>query len=225
VLGRFEELEQPFYALKGRSDIWLLFPTVAVPAKGIASARVCPFGVARSRFTGFPHTEHINTLETAKKVAWQMQELDFESEYKRTHKQLKSPFVSVDFAQCPVETSLGILGKKWTMAIIRDIGAYGVDRFSRLLESLHGIPSKVLATRLKQLEEEGFIQKYVEKSIPPKIVRWSLTEKGIDAIRVGMMLAVFGSKWYATRIFEDKRPRKMTEIYSRQGIELFMKDI
>jgi DNA-binding HxlR family transcriptional regulator len=153
-----------------------------------------------------------------------LQELGFESKYRRSHKQLKSPFVDVDFAQCPVETSLGVLGKKWTMAIIRDIGAYGVDRFNRLLKSLPGIPTKVLATRLRQLEQEGFIKKYVEKSVPPKIVRWSLTEKGVDAIRVAMMLAVFGSKWYADRVFDDKRPRRMTEIYNRQGIELLMKD-
>jgi DNA-binding HxlR family transcriptional regulator len=154
----------------------------------------------------------------------QQQEFGTESDYRRTHKQLKSPFVNIDFAQCPVENSLGILGKKWTLAIIRDIGAYGVDRFNRLMKSLPGIPSKVLATRLKQLEGEGFIQKYVEKSVPPKIVRWSLTEKGVDAIRVGMMMAIFSSKWYADRIFDDKRPRRMSEIYNRQGIELLMKD-
>jgi DNA-binding HxlR family transcriptional regulator len=154
----------------------------------------------------------------------QKPELALETEYRRTHKHLKSPYVQIDFADCPVETSLGIFGKKWTIAIIRDVGAYGVDRFSSLLRSLHGIPPKVLATRLKQLEQEGFIQKYVEKSVPPKIVRWSLTEKGIDAIRVGMMLAVFGSKWYADRVFEDKKPRKMSEIYSREGIQLFMQD-
>ncbi len=133
--------------------------------------------------------------------------------------------MQIDFADCPVETSLGILGKKWTIAIIRDIGAYGVDRFSGLLRSLSGIPPKVLATRLKRLEQEGFIQKLVERSVPPKIVRWSLTEKGIDAIRVGMMFAVFGSKWYADTVFDDKRSRKMSEIYSREGIQLFMKDL
>jgi len=48
--------------------------------------------------------------------------------------------------------------------------------------------------------------------------------EGVDAIRVGMMLAMFGSKWCADKIFDDKRPRKMTEIYNRQGIELLMKD-
>jgi DNA-binding HxlR family transcriptional regulator len=155
----------------------------------------------------------------------QKQELVTETEYRRSHKNLKSRYVKVDFANCPVETSLGILGKKWTMAIIRDIGAYGVDRFNRLLKSLPGIPPKVLATRLKELEEESFLQKYVEKEVPPRIVRWSLTEKGIDAIRIGMMLGAFGSKWYADRVFEDKKPRGTSEVYSREGMELLMKDL
>jgi DNA-binding HxlR family transcriptional regulator len=154
----------------------------------------------------------------------QRQELTSESEYRRTHKNLKSPFVKVEFADCPVETSLGVLGKKWTMAIIRDIGAYGVDRFSGLRRSLAGIPPKVLATRLKQLENEGFIAKRVERNVPPRVVRWSLSEMGVDAMRIGMMLAVFGSKWYARRVFDDQRPRKMNEVYTREGIELFMKD-
>ena len=132
--------------------------------------------------------------------------------------------MSVDFADCPVEISLGIPGKKWTMAIIRDIGAYGVDRFNRLLKSLPGIPHKVLAMRLKQLEHEGFIKKYIEKSVPPKVIRWSLTEKGVDAIRIGMILGAFGSKWYADRVFDDKRPRKLSEVYSNEGIKFLMKE-
>jgi DNA-binding HxlR family transcriptional regulator len=155
-----------------------------------------------------------------------MQELSFESEFRRTHKNLETRYKNPDvtYVNCPVEASLGVLGKKWTIVIIRDIGVYGRDRFSRLLNSLSGIPPKVLATRLKQLEQEGFIEKYVEKRIPPKIVRWSLTEKGIDAIRIGMMLAAFGSKWHADTVFDDKRPRKMHEIFNREGMELLTKD-
>lgn len=152
-----------------------------------------------------------------------MQVLSTQTEYRKSHKDLRSPFVNLDFMNCPVETSLGILGKKWTLVIIRDIGAYGVNRFNRLRKSLPGIPSKILAMRLKQLEQEGFVLKTVEKDIPPKIVRWSLTEKGVDALRVGMILGAFGSRWYPDRIFDDKRPRKMSEIYSREGLELFMK--
>jgi DNA-binding HxlR family transcriptional regulator len=154
----------------------------------------------------------------------QKQQLGFESEYRKSHKNLKSAFVNTDFADCPVEISLGVLGKKWTMAIIRDIGAYGVDRFSQLLKSVSGIPQKVLAVRLKQLEEEGFIKKYVEKTVPPRVVRWSLTEKGTDAIRIGMMLGGFGSRWYADRVFDDKKPRMMSQVYSQEGLQFLLRD-
>ncbi len=148
-----------------------------------------------------------------------------ESDFRASHKHLKSPLLKIDFLNCPVETSLGILGKKWTLVIIRDIGAYGVDRFSGLRRSLPGIPSKVLATRLKQLEREGFLRRSVEKSTPPKVVRWSLTEKGTDAIRVGMALSAFGSRWCADRIFEDRRPRRLSELYTPEGLELFLRDL
>ena len=110
------------------------------------------------------------------------------------------------------------------MSIIRDIGVYNIDRFNQLLKSMPGIPSKVLATRLKQLERDGFLARTVERAIPPQIVRWSLTEKGIDAARVGMMMAAFGCKWHADKVFDDKRPRKMHEIYNSEGMQLLTKD-
>lgn len=118
---------------------------------------------------------------------------------------------------------MGILGKKWTLLIVRDIGAYGVDRFSRLRKSLPQIPPKVLATRLKQLEREGFVRQRVERDTPPRVVRWSLTEKGVDAIRVGMVMSAFGSRWCAASIFADGRSRTMREMYSPDALELFLK--
>lgn len=153
-----------------------------------------------------------------------MQELSLESPFRRTHKNLVSRYLNpeLDFADCPVEATLGVLGKKWTILILRDIGLYDRDRFSKLLKSLPGIPSKVLATRLKELEEEGFVERTVEKSRPPKLVRWSLKEKGFDAIRIGMMVGAFGAKWHADRVFHDKRPRTIRELYDREGLELLM---
>ena len=153
-----------------------------------------------------------------------MQVLSQESGFRRTHRSFQPKFVNVEFADCPVETSLDILGKKWAMSIVRDVGFYGIDRFNMLLKSLPGIPSKVLATRLKQLEKDGFLIRNVEKAVPPRVVHWSLTEKGVDAARVGMMMAAFSCKWNADKVFDDKRPRKMHEIYNREGMELLMKD-
>jgi DNA-binding HxlR family transcriptional regulator len=154
-----------------------------------------------------------------------LQQLYAESEFRRTHKNLETRYLLYnDFADCPVQASLGLLGKKWTILILRDIGMYGRDRFHLLMKSLPSIPQKMLATRLKQLEQEGFIKKRVEKTNPPKIIRWSLTEKGLDSIRIGMMVGIFGAKWHADRVFPDKRPRKIQEIYDQEGLELLTRD-
>ena len=154
-----------------------------------------------------------------------MQELTLETPFRKTHKNLESRYLNptLEFADCPVEATLGVLGKKWTILIIRDIGVYARDRFNRLLKSLPGIPPKMLATRLKELEKEGFVEKYIERSRPPKVIRWSLTEKGLDAIRIGMMVGAFGAKWHSDRVFYDKRPRTIRELYDDEGIELLMR--
>ena len=68
-------------------------------------------------------------------------------------------YLKFRFVDCPVEECIGILGKKWTVLIIRDIAIYGRSRFNELIKSLPGIPPKVLASRLKQLEREGFVKK------------------------------------------------------------------
>ena len=45
------------------------------------------------------------------------------------------------------------------------------------------------------------------------IVRWRLTDKGKDTLPILMQLVAFGSKWYSDVVFEDKKPRKLTEIF------------
>ncbi|MGZ5499766.1 MAG: winged helix-turn-helix transcriptional regulator [Nitrososphaeraceae archaeon] len=118
----------------------------------------------------------------------------------------------VKFVNCPIRTSLGVLGKKWTILIIRDIGVRKIGRFNRLLESILGLTPRVLSVRLKELEKEGLIE-CVEKKKSPMMVLWRLTEKGKDTLPILMQMVVFASKWYADVIFEDKRPRKFSEIF------------
>jgi DNA-binding HxlR family transcriptional regulator len=118
----------------------------------------------------------------------------------------------VSFIKCPIKTSLGVLGKKWTMLIIRDIGVYKITRFNRLLESIPGLTPRVLSMRLNELEKEGFIECAEEKR-SPMIVRWRLTDKGKDTLPILMQLVAFGSKWYSDVIFEDKMPRELTDIF------------
>lgn len=150
-----------------------------------------------------------------------------ESEFRRTHERLPHRFLraKINFADCPVESSLGVLGRKWAVVILRDIGIYGQDRFSLLHKSLPGMPQKVLGTRLRELEMDGLLARKVEKSTPPKVVRWTLTERGYDALRIGILLSAYGAKWHADRVFDDGVPRTLQQLYNAQGIKLLLSGI
>ena len=120
----------------------------------------------------------------------------------------------VKFQMCPIKASMGVLGRKWAMLVLRDIGFRKIDRFNRLLESIPGLTPRVLSMRLKELEQDGIIEK-TENGTTPASLRWTLTEKGRDTLPILMRFIAFGSKWYANEVFEDKTPRSIQEIFTR----------
>ena len=130
----------------------------------------------------------------------------------------------VKFLQCPIRTSLGVLGKKWTMLILRDIGLLKIVRFNRILESIPGLTPRVLSWRLRELEDEGYIE-CVEGKGQSLMVVWRLTEKGRDTMPILIQLTAFGSKWHADVVFEDKRPRSLNEIFPQPEARKMMRGI
>ena len=58
--------------------------------------------------------------------------------------------------QCPVETTLMLIGDKWKVLILRDL-ASGTKRFGELKKSLGNISQKVLTTQLRDMEKNGLI--------------------------------------------------------------------
>jgi len=117
------------------------------------------------------------------------------------------------FKNCPIQATLGVLGKKWTLLILHDIGLLKISRFNQILATLPGLAPKVLATRLKELEREGFIER-LESTRNPIVVRWGVTEKGKDTLPILMRYVAFGSRWYADAVFPDKAPRTLSELFS-----------
>jgi DNA-binding HxlR family transcriptional regulator len=117
------------------------------------------------------------------------------------------------YSNCPIQTSLGVLGKKWTLLILHDIGFNKINRFNQILETLPGLVPKVLSTRLKELEAEGFIER-TERQRNPMVVRWGLTQKGNDTLPILMRFIAFGSKWYPDIVFPDKTPRTLSELFT-----------
>ena len=90
---------------------------------------------------------------------------------------------------------LAALGKKWSFHILRDIGMLQIDRFNQILRSLPGLTPRVLIMRLNELELCGLIQPIAIKQ-KPNLVRWVLTEKGMDAVPILRGYTSYLAKWY-----------------------------
>ena len=79
---------------------------------------------------------------------------------------------------CPVELTVGLIGDKWKILIIRDL-LTGTKRFGELKKSITGITQKVLTTNLRQMESSGLVKRKVYPEVPPR-VEYSLTETGLS---------------------------------------------
>ena len=77
---------------------------------------------------------------------------------------------------CPVEITMGLIGDKWKVLIIRDL-LTGTKRFGELKKSLDGITQKVLTNNLRQMESSGLVLRKVYAEVPPK-VEYSLSDTG-----------------------------------------------
>lgn len=77
---------------------------------------------------------------------------------------------------CLIAQTLGVLGDRWTLLILRDLMA-GLHRYSDILENCAGMSPNVLSDRLKRLEADGLIDRQYFRELPPR-VEYTLTEKG-----------------------------------------------
>lgn len=77
---------------------------------------------------------------------------------------------------CPVATTVGLIGNKWKLLIIRDL-LTGTKRFGELRKSVTGISQKVLTDNLRSLEEDGLLTRKIYAEVPPR-VEYTLSELG-----------------------------------------------
>jgi DNA-binding HxlR family transcriptional regulator len=132
------------------------------------------------------------------------------------------PELKIMFNSCPVEATMGVLGRKWALLVLRDIGLYRKQRFNEMLKITPGLTKRVLSMRLRELSREGYIE-VVERG--RSYSKWDLTEKGRDVLPVLMALVQFGSKWYADRVFSDKTPRALEDVFHGSYIRKIMKNL
>src|SRR4051812_41737101 len=81
-------------------------------------------------------------------------------------------------SQCRAfQEAIDLLGRPWT-ALLLNVLQEGPLRFNELAAEAKGLSSKVLSTRLKELEKKGLIQRQVDAG-PPVRVAYRLTKKGL----------------------------------------------
>ena len=101
--------------------------------------------------------------------------------------------MSKTYTSCPVEYTASIISNKWKVLILRDL-ITGTKRYNELNRLVVGISAKVLTENLKDLEQDGIINRKVYPQVPPK-VEYSLTAKGLELKDVIDKMKEFGMKY------------------------------
>lgn len=78
--------------------------------------------------------------------------------------------------RCPLARALDVVGERWSPLIVREL-SLGPRRYSDLLHGLPGIPTNLLAGRLRDLQDAAVITK---RTLPPPtaVTVYELTEAG-----------------------------------------------
>lgn len=78
--------------------------------------------------------------------------------------------------ECPVATTVSLIGSKWKLLIMRNLLARPW-RFNELQKSIDGISQKALTEALRSMEADGIVSRTVYPEVPPR-VEYALTELG-----------------------------------------------
>jgi DNA-binding HxlR family transcriptional regulator/putative sterol carrier protein len=93
---------------------------------------------------------------------------------------------------CGLARALELVGGRWALLVVRDL-LTGPKRFSELQEGLHGIPTNVLTSRLRELEEAGIVERRVQAH-PGGGVAYALTDYGQELEEPVLRLGFWGAK-------------------------------
>jgi DNA-binding HxlR family transcriptional regulator len=93
---------------------------------------------------------------------------------------------------CGLARALDLVGGRWALLVVRDL-LTGPKRFSELQEGLHGIPTNVLTSRLRELEEAGIVERRVQAH-PGGGVAYALTAYGLELEEPVLRLGFWGAK-------------------------------
>lgn len=102
---------------------------------------------------------------------------------------------------CALARALDVVGERWTLLLVRELCA-GPRRYGELQAGLPGIGTNLLAARLKQLEEDGVVQR--ARAGEAIGTAYQLTERGRELEPIVEALGAWGLDRLGARTEDDR---------------------
>lgn len=74
----------------------------------------------------------------------------------------------LDAAFCPVTATMEVIRGKWKPIILWRVCS-GVHRFGELKRQIPGITQKMLVQQLRELEQDGILERRIFAEVPPRV--------------------------------------------------------
>jgi DNA-binding HxlR family transcriptional regulator len=98
---------------------------------------------------------------------------------------------------CPhFHAAIELIGKRWTGAIVCALTERPM-RFGELARAIPGLSDRLLSQRLRELEQEGLVEREVEAGTPVRVT-YSLTEAGRDLGPAISEIRTWAQRWKRT---------------------------
>lgn len=121
-----------------------------------------------------------------------------------------------EIKKCPIDNTFKIVGKKFTILILRDMLYHDEKHFNEFLRSVERINSNTLATRLREMERNKLIERKIFNDTPVR-VEYHLTEKGKDLLPILEQMSAFSMK-HAPEIFMNGKVSSFQKVCGRDPV-------
>ena len=131
--------------------------------------------------------------------------------------ELKQHLKEFGMKHCPIDNSIRVFGKKFTMHILRNMILLKQNKFSDFLRTIEGMNTKTLSLRLQEMESEGLVNRKIIDQRPLR-VEYTLTEKGKAIEPVLTQVAKFSMQWEPKKIFKKEKPMTVIQAYGTERL-------
>ncbi|EXG84564.1 putative transcriptional regulator [Clostridium sp. ASBs410] len=94
---------------------------------------------------------------------------------------------------CPLVSTMNVIGGKWKIPILWYL-AQSPQRYNQLKRCIDGITNTMLTRALRDLEEDGLVERIQYEVIPPQ-VEYRISEKGNAIMPAVKIIESWGKNW------------------------------